>query len=379
MYPSGHPSEQRPTPTSKSDREPWLAANLSKICPGIGQIYAGQLRKGLGFLLGYFFLIGLGGALLSHANVNVFLGICALVAAFLVIPIWNIFDAYYTARRQNSQEFESERRQNKDPWLAIFLSGFIPGLGHVYLQQWLLGMILLVIFSVLLFAGSLHPIVRFFVGLLWFVLSLFAMIHIYVVTPRHREHKNSTFILFLLGLLVGSFIFNIIVAVVIRAFILEARFIASSGMEPALIADERVFVNKLAYRLSSPKRGDIILFSPPETLQQMGIRDPFLKRIIGLPGDQVAVINSRIHINGKPLAEPYLSPEVLTSVERCNDLNAFLSKPQTIPADSYFVLGDNRDNSLDSRCWGVVPRENIIGKVFYRFYSLRGNGFLEDP
>jgi signal peptidase I len=374
-----YPSEQHSAPTLKPNREPWFAANLSKICPGIGQIYAGKTKKGLGFLLGYFFLIGLGGVLLSHANVNVLLGIFALIAAFLVIPIWNIFDAYYTARRQNSQEFESERRQNKDPWLAIFLSGFIPGLGHVYLQRWLLGMILLVIFSILLFAGSLHPIVRFFVGVLWFALSLFAMIHIYVVTPRHQEHKNSTFILFLLGLVVGSFIFNIIVAVLIRVSILEARFIPSDGMEPAIIVDERVLVNKLAYRFSSPKRGDIIVFFTPEALQQTGFRDPFLKRIVGLPGDQVAVIDNRIHINGKPLAEPYLSPEVLTSVELCNDPNAFLSKPQTIPANSYFVLGDNRNNSFDSRCWGVVSRENIIGKVFNRFHPVRSAGFVEDP
>jgi signal peptidase I len=101
-----YPSEQHSAPTLKPNREPWFAANLSKICPGIGQIYAGKTKKGLGFLLGYFFLIGLGGVLLSHANVNVLLGIFALIAAFLV-PLRGVILLYSSLPKHFSRrDFE---------------------------------------------------------------------------------------------------------------------------------------------------------------------------------------------------------------------------------------------------------------------------------
>jgi signal peptidase I len=163
---------------------------------------------------------------------------------------------------------------------------------------------------------------------------------------------------------------SVILALGIRTFAAEARFIPTGSMEPTLMIDDRLLVDKVSYRFSNPERGDIVVFEPTDVLRQGGNKDAFIKRIIGLPGDRVSIMNNRVFVNGNPLAEDYLNPDVLTMVEACNSSDAFLMRPQTIPANSYLVLGDNRGNSFDSRCWGVVPRDNIIGRAALRFWPL---------
>jgi signal peptidase I len=156
----------------------------------------------------------------------------------------------------------------------------------------------------------------------------------------------------------------------IRTFVAEARFIPTGSMEPTLMVDDRLLVDKIGYRLGAPVRGDIVVFDPTDALQKDGFKEAFIKRIIGLPGDRVSIVNSRVFINGKRLAEPYIDASLTTSLMACGGMPAFLDQPQTIPADSYLVLGDNRDNSFDGRCWGVVPRKNIIGRAAIRFWPL---------
>lgn len=156
----------------------------------------------------------------------------------------------------------------------------------------------------------------------------------------------------------------------IRTFVAEARFIPTGSMEPTLLIDDRLLVDKVGYRFGAPVRGDIVVFDPTSALQKDGFKEAFIKRIIGLPGEQVSIHNNRVYINGKLLTEPYIQPNITTSVLACGGMPAFLDKPQIIPADSYLVLGDNRDNSFDGRCWGVVPRQNIIGRAAIRFWPL---------
>jgi signal peptidase I len=183
---------------------------------------------------------------------------------------------------------------------------------------------------------------------------------------KHRQgkHQNATpqdswwvEILKILGL-------SVALALGIRTFAVEPRFIPTGSMEPTLMVDDRLFVEKVTYWFASPARGDIIVFSAPDALQQ---RDAFIKRIVGLPGDQVAISNYRVYVNGQPLSEKYLDPSVQTTVDKCGN-PAFLSTPQVIPPDSYLVLGDNRDDSFDGRCWGVVPRNHIIGRAAFLFW-----------
>jgi signal peptidase I len=123
--------------------------------------------------------------------------------------------------------------------------------------------------------------------------------------------------------------------------------IESISMQPTLHAGNFVIVNKLAYKLGSPHRGEVIIFHfPPDP-----DREPYIKRVIGLPGDEVRVADGEVYINGHPLIEPYIN------------VAPMYEGSWTVPGDSLFVLGDNRNSSSDSHQWGMVPLINVIGKA----------------
>ena len=179
--------------------------------------------------------------------------------------------------------------------------------------------------------------------------------------------------------LVRTILLSILLALGIRTFVAEARWIPSGSMEPTLHGSpnqweaDKIIVDKVSYKFSDPKRGDIVVFSPTENLQKEQYQDAFIKRVIGLPGEKIELKNGQVHIDGKPLTEKqYLAQEQKTEISVCHSSQnpPFLAQTATIPANSYLVLGDNRNSSYDSRCWGVVPKENIIGKAIIRFWPL---------
>lgn len=159
---------------------------------------------------------------------------------------------------------------------------------------------------------------------------------------------------------------SIILALGIRTFVAEARYIPSGSMEPTLEINDRLVVEKVSYHFNPPQRGDIVVFWPPETLFSEGRRrDAFIKRVIGLPGDTVEVTNGNVIVNGERLEEDYIKapPD-------------YTWGPETVPDGSYVVFGDNRNSSFDSHSWGFVPEENIIGKAVVRFWPLDRIGGL---
>lgn len=151
---------------------------------------------------------------------------------------------------------------------------------------------------------------------------------------------------------------SVILAFGIRHFVAEARYIPSGSMEPTLQINDRLVVEKVSYYINPPQRGDIIVFYPPENLfPKSKRRDAFIKRVIGLPGDQVEITDGRVYVNGEPLEEGYIKAPP-----------NYEWGPKVVPDESYLVLGDNRNSSYDSHEWGYVPRENIIGKAVVRFW-----------
>jgi signal peptidase I len=181
-------------------------------------------------------------------------------------------------------------------------------------------------------------------------------------------------------------VLSIVLALGIRTFVAEARWIPSGSMEPTLHGTpnqweaDKIIVDKLKYKFSEPQRGDIVVFSPTEELQKEQYQDAFIKRIIALPGETVELRNGKVHINKKPLQEDkYLSSQQRTVIDVCTSGQQppYLEKPETIPPNSYLVLGDNRNSSYDSRCWGVVPRQNIIGRAVLRFWPLNHVGEID--
>ncbi|MDJ0724982.1 MAG: signal peptidase I [Prochloraceae cyanobacterium] len=160
-----------------------------------------------------------------------------------------------------------------------------------------------------------------------------------------------------------------VLAIGIRTFIVEPRYIPSTSMVPTLEVNDRLLVEKITFRFREPKRGDIVVFSPTEKLREEGHTDDFIKRIIGLPKDKIEVKNGKVYVNDRPLAEKYiLSPP------------GYRYGPVIVPDDEYLVLGDNRNNSSDSHVWGFVPRDNFIGRASVRFYPFDRIGSLyEEP
>jgi signal peptidase I len=171
----------------------------------------------------------------------------------------------------------------------------------------------------------------------------------------------------------------ILLALVIRTLIVQAFTIPSGSMMDTLLVGDYILVNKFLYgpevpltdyRLPSlrmPHRGDIIVFKYPQDEK----RD-FIKRIVGTPGDTVQVRGQQVFINGRPLEEPYVRRNASTlghagSPNFCG--YAYACEALVVPADSYFVMGDNRDNSQDSRYWGFVKRDKIKGKAFLIYWS----------
>lgn len=147
-----------------------------------------------------------------------------------------------------------------------------------------------------------------------------------------------------------------------HAAVAEARFIPSLSMAPTLAIGDRLVIEKVSYHLRRPRRGEIVVFHPPQGALrgQTGIdpRIPWIKRVVAVPGDKVAIVDGKFYRNGRPAHEPY------ANVERARGS----MNERRVPTNSVFVLGDNRLHSVDSATWGPLPVCNIIGRASFRFW-----------
>jgi signal peptidase I len=156
--------------------------------------------------------------------------------------------------------------------------------------------------------------------------------------------------------------FSISISLFIILFVYQPVKVEGGSMEPGLQDQERIFINKMAYRLEPIERGDIIVFHYPHDPSKS-----FIKRVIGLPGDRVRVADGHVYLNGRLTAEPYVPEEYL---------DAHSSPEVKVPSDSYFVLGDHRSMSRDSRDFGPVARSYIYGKAVFGYWPMDKMGVL---
>src|SRR4029078_9254937 len=156
----------------------------------------------------------------------------------------------------------------------------------------------------------------------------------------------------------------LLIALLIKTFLFQAFFIPSESMVPTLRVHDRVLVNKLSYKLHPVHRGDIVVFKAPEG-SDPGI-DDLVKRVIGLPGATVSAQNGHVYIDNEELPETYLPKGTITTP---------FSKVTLLP-DHYWVMGDNRGNSKDSRVFGPITKGNIVGRVFFRIWPFSRLGFM---
>jgi signal peptidase I len=177
--------------------------------------------------------------------------------------------------------------------------------------------------------------------------------------PSERAVNAAATISWLRDLMV-----SVLIAAVVILFLYQPVRVEGTSMMPGLIDQERIFINKFAYRfgISDISRGDTVVFWYPGDPSKS-----FIKRVIGIPGDQVRVTDGKVFVNGAALDEPYV-PEVYRDQ---------VSTPaRVVPADEYYVLGDHRSSSNDSRVWGTVPRHFIYGKASFVYWPLDRMGVL---
>ena len=175
-----------------------------------------------------------------------------------------------------------------------------------------------------------------------------------------------------------SIIIAVILALFIRTWVVQAFKIPTGSMENNLLVGDHLLVDKFAFAptlssfekkllpISEIKRGDVIVFKYPQEPD----RD-FIKRVIGLPGETLELKRKVVYINGKPLTEPYVHFNLPLSPAGKSEINDIREDfgPVTVPADQYFMMGDNRDNSADSRIWGFLPADYIKGKALMIYWS----------
>jgi len=183
---------------------------------------------------------------------------------------------------------------------------------------------------------------------------------------------------------IDTVVFVLVMVILIRFFLFEIRWIPSGSMKPTLIEKDRIFVERVSRFFSSPERGDVMVFYPPfETLDDSfgGIfrrltgffcKDiAYIKRVVGLPGDEIFIDEDEngkftVFVNGKPLLENY----IMSDYDYIKCTEDMFCGPFVVPQGHYFMMGDNRGNSQDSRFWGFLSEDRFIGKAVFLFWPL---------
>jgi signal peptidase I len=327
-----------------------LAVNYALVFPGLGQLYSRHWHKGWALVGAAIALIGYTLWSIFGAAGNTIYGFWA-VGLLLLLYSFNILDAY-RGTQPNYANRIAVPQGKRDVWYAVFLSQILPGLGHLYLQQVGLGGTLLIGGILAAWVARFVPAVIPIPPLIW-ALSCY---HIYRQGGCHDRRPASAIALLVLGIFLVRLTLGGLPNWVERSF--EQCVVLSNSMIPTLQVRDRLFVrHNPAY---IPQLGDIVVFEPPTQAVQNrtpGETEPlYVKRLIGLPGQQVEVSQGQVFVDGQPLSEAYLQAPA-----------QYQWGPESVPADSFFVLGDNRNNSIDSHVWGYVPAANLLGRA-YKIY-----------
>jgi signal peptidase I len=178
---------------------------------------------------------------------------------------------------------------------------------------------------------------------------------------KPKPIKSSSIVAEWVGIILAAFV----VSLLIKTYVVQTFYIPSASMENTLLINDHLLVNKLSYRWGNVKQGDIVVFKTPPKEPDKSIND-LIKRVIALPGDTFQEQNGVVYVNGKPLSEPYTLPD-----------RPGASYPETvIPPGDYWVMGDNRGDSSDSRIFGPISKSLIVGKAELRIWPLNRFGSL---
>lgn len=187
-----------------------------------------------------------------------------------------------------------------------------------------------------------------------------------VINVNHDESPDDDLLKNWFGL-VRSFDIVLVLGLIFRAVVIQPFVIEGSSMEQNFHNKQILLVDKISYRFKDPQRGDVVIFQYPKNP-----REDYIKRVIAIPGETIVINQGKVYINGFLLEEPYLNQATQT-----NDSASVFRK--TMGVNEYFVMGDNRSNSSDSREWGLLPKFNIIGQAWMSVYPWNTKGLLKFP
>ena len=389
-YPEVQPEEKN------SMKEPWLAVFLSTLWPGAGQMYRGEKSRGIFFVITWLAILFLTALSVyeflatEDAGTARFLLIVAAASAVIVLlfGMYALFDAYAIARDYNARHGVSAASTvARKPWLAVFLSYLLPGIGHLYAKQTVRGTILLVA-ALVVFAAESEWLVFSLASVL---LSFFAMKDAFdsagdMNGSSVRFLKQGTPLLLLVVVMTAlhSFPFEELV----KTRLMQAYKIPTGSMLPTLNVGDFLLVDKSEKAKGAVSRGSVVVFKYPVNPEKK-----FIKRVIGMKGDKVQVITGDLYVNEQAVSAlpgdspgvkgpEHEYPKAAFYEERLGNVQYRIQRlidradqslmnegPWVVPEGSLFVLGDNRDNSQDSRQWGPVPKEYIEGKALKIFWS----------
>ncbi len=347
-------------------KEPWLAASLSLELPGVGQMYAGAWVAGLLFLVGALAL-SVAAQVLVFAPRGSYLAAGLLLLALIALWILNIVVAHRCARKANSAEAEAARHEAKDPYLAVFLTRIMPGIGHLYLRRWWLGAGLILVTMALWVVGG-----RFLVaGLFFFPLyRAGACLLAYVAGPPERRRGRAGIAgICVLGLACGLAV--LVTAFGFRHFLIHAFRVPGGSMSPTIRSGDRILVWKPPF---TPRRGDVVVHLNP---WDRSVR--YVHRVAAVEGETIEFKGDGIYVNGAMLTEGafgrlrYEPAHVPPNTEHFADEG----HPYTVPPGHLFMVGDNVARSFDSRLHGPVPVNDVVGKAYKRYWPLDRVGPIE--
>jgi signal peptidase I len=362
------------TKTNVKPKEPWLAVFLNSFLPGLGQIQAGaRLRGALWIAVTAVLLYAMASLCISiifKPDVRItfwrLLLLLSLSLLGLLIYLGGLVDGYQTAKKQNGPDaLLVLKNRNRSPWLSMTLSRFIPGLGQLYNSQW--------IRAILYAAAWLIVILLFYdswLMMLGALLVLVSMLDAYTKATRLNAPGEQSFpripargATLVSACLVLAYLPY---PMLVHDYLFQTYRISGGAMIPTLMVHDRIIIDKIFYRFNGIRRGDVFAFNCPDRPGRF-----YVKRIVGLPGETVEIEKGKLLINGKRLRTgcvidtiPYLNYGPYGQA----------GQAVSIPEHSYFFLGDRLKNSLDSRFYGPIRREEIVGKAvkIYRPYHRSG-------
>lgn len=340
----------------------WKAGCFSLILPGVGQAYQRYWEKSVLFFLIYaslrVFYYYSYILLLSKWIVWPFLTCGLLLYAFSIVA--GLEAASFFGRVPSIPSVT--HGQCKNPWLAMFLSLILPGLGYVYIKKWHWALLSFIFYGLLLY---FHWDIFFRIAFKFIV-----SIHVYMILMGRSHLKALS--RFLLAVLLISLLAYVDAPKAIARFVFPVGIALGSSMEPTIKKGDFLFINRAAYLFSSPKRGDIVSIKPSKVkaLNGSGTINSS-KRVVAIGGDNVTFTKNELYVNGIIVEKSKLNYSKFIDLSDMPDGNELevstLPESITVPHNYIFVMGDNFDNSYDSRQFGAISLDKIDGKIIKIF------------